>query len=266
MMQSYENYGFIQLNMFTCPNGDATDLVNDAEACLPDRISKDQILIQRLQKILNLFLKAKLTGVPIRLNLFVGDVDFITYYSPALRFKNILLDRDKMIDRARSLSESISRYLGEVTRKFEGLFLVNTYSTSQNTLCVRSLLLNTQIVNEFGSGVIDQFDPNDLIDQGYFTGLTLGSNRFDPIMADLPEEVKREVVLSKFQDYRNQGRIIAENGGILICDELPYAMKSRMFGSDLLYLFPWVRKEDPIRNPDFQELGGQKFKLPSLEG
>jgi hypothetical protein len=271
-------YGEQTLTMFTCPNGSATQMLEAPESCLPESFDQNQILYQRLQKIFELFAFAKEKGEKLSLVLLVGDVDFATYYQPALEYKGIKLDEKAYTERAARYRDSIADFLA---LNSNGLFEVVTYGSAvvpiqsiterkflaSNTLKVVSLALNTNMISEREYGPGSAYDPRDINEEEFYTSRRFANpNRFDPrVFSDLPDDILRKVSKEKFHDYAMQGQLLDYLGGVVLMDEFPPALKARMFGRGLSFIFPWIRKEDAYRNPDYNDLKGvkRKFKFPT---
>ncbi len=83
--ESVTQKGFLSVGLFMCPNGDATDMANNFRSVVPKEVDKNQVFIQRVPFLKELFSKLTELSIPMQLNILIGDNDFMTYYYPHRR-------------------------------------------------------------------------------------------------------------------------------------------------------------------------------------
>jgi hypothetical protein len=264
------NEGKLTLTMFTCPNGNATDIRNNFASIIPPKFNQDQILVQRIPLLMNLIREANRQEIPINLNMIIGDTDFLTYYYPVIEINNLEADLEKYIQNVTTYRDSLVCILRETFTRNGisvdicdygdqnvanlGLDETNIQKSSINVI---SLMLNTS------TWETEQIDPTridfkDIEEESFYTSRRCNSKRFDStIFAENDITVYEQMARIKVNEYRKQGRMVSELGGkIILMDELPPALKTRFFTnqSDLLFIFPWIRNEDAWRTQDLNEL------------
>lgn len=267
-------YGDVSVSMFTCLNGDGTQMSNTPEAYIPDRFDENQVFFQRTRILFWMLSEFSRIGIPLNINLVLGDSDLLAYYIPILDEKGVTIDLDRFTARIESLRESLAQFLDFNSAQFnpitqvwrfgnDSVVLSDTRGTGQNGMNIVSLTLNTDLWEypDLAGLAIDAGDFQDcLADLREWMG---NVRKFDPrVFADCSDTLMRKVVKGKFGAYRDQGRYVRTGGRIVLMDELPPQWMCRMLNAgcgDLIFLFPWIRKEDPLRNPDTLE-GGVDFQ------
>jgi len=262
--------GKLTLTMFTCPNGNATDIRNDSASVIPPKFNLDQILVQRFPLLFTLIKKADIQKIPLNLILIIGDTDFLADYDPLIKSNNTAIDlegyiqnvtayRDSLINTFRERLFKKGLYIdvyGYKDQDISNLYLEQT-SIQRPTVSVISLMLNTSI---WGTDTINplDIDQRDIIEEAFYTSRRCNSPRFDPtIFAGRTPAVYQQIAEIKANEYRKQGEMVKKLGGkIILMDELPPALKTRFLTNkkDLLFIFPWIRDEDRWRNQDPKEL------------
>jgi hypothetical protein len=260
----------LTLTMFTCPNGDATDIENRFSEIIPTEFDKNQIFFQRISLLKKLFSLANSQEIPLTLNVVIGDTDFLTYYYPLIESSTKEIDLEEYIKNTVKFRDSITATL----KKFFGQGGINAdvYSYKdqditdlklanlrqpRSTINVISLLLNS---TNWGTEEIDSssIDPRDIQEETFYTSRRCNSSRFDKaIFANREESVYKQMAKIKANEYRKQGDIVKNLGGrIVLMDELPPSLKTRFLTNkkDLLFLFPWIRSNDDWRNQNKEEL------------
>ncbi|MCD4811876.1 hypothetical protein K8R14_04780 [bacterium] len=265
------NKGQLTLTMFTCPNGDATDVKNDFPRIIPTKFNQDQVFVQRLPLLLNLIKTAERQEIPINLNVIIGDTDFLTYYYPMIESNNIDVDFERYIKRVTTYRDSLVCKLRDTFSK-NGIWVdicsygdqditnlgLRETKIQKSTINVISLMLNTL---NWGTDEIDSrfIDQKDIKEEAFYTSRRCNnSRRFDKtIFADKEDSVYVQMARIKAKEYREQGKIVKDLGGkIILMDELPPALKTRFLTNkgDLLFIFPWIRNEDVWRTRNSNEL------------
>lgn len=262
--------GKLTLTMFTCPNGDATDIRNNFAAIIPPKFNQNQVLVQRIPLLMNLIREANKQKIPINLNMILGDTDFLTYYYPVIERNNVVLDLDKYIQNVTTYKDSLASMLKETFTKNGVAVDICSYGDQdiansgleqtvlvKSTINVISLMLNTSI---WGTEKIDytSIEVADIDEEAYYTSRRCNSQRFDStIFAGNDSTVYKQMAEIKAKEYRKQGKLVRKLGGkIILMDELPPALKTRFLTNEgyLLFVFPWIRNEDNWRNRDSNEL------------
>lgn len=276
--EQIQNDGTVSMTMFTCPNGNARQMLSNPESCIPDHFDKDQILFQRLRYIYWLFDQFRSIGVPLNLTLLIGDTDFLTYYSPVLETKGVDISLDIYMDRATKFRNDVAQVLMFTSSRFGNICDIWTYGDDQVDLestrsidrsgvHVVSLLLNTGMW-EIPSLAPKNYDKGDFREELYYTKRRMNNpDRFDPsIFADVPDDIVQKCVLLKFACYEDQARYVSKDspcGSLVLMDELPPQLKCRMLSNNdcdnIRYMFPWIREEDEARNPETLE-GGSLYR------
>ena len=262
--EQIREYGDVSVSMFTCLNGDATQIRTKPEAYIPREFDEDQVFFQRMRILFWLLGSFRDIGVPLNISLLLGDSDLLVYYMPILESNDIDVDLQKFTGNIESFRESLALFLRYNAGKLGDLADVWTYGNdpislsetrglSRNGISIVSLVLNTSMWEYPDVGNLD-IDPADYED--CFRDLRVwmeNRQRFDAsVFSNCPDLLLRDVVLGKFGTYRDQGEYVESGGGIILMDELPPQWKCRMLtakSKNLLFLFPWIRSEDPWRNP-----------------
>lgn len=289
VLRQIELFGIPKASMFICPRVDVRDMSKPSNL-FPTGLSissvdgrRADIFISRIPRIFQLFQKLAEKNAPLEFVLIIGDSDFapnIGYQWKAIEFAlkhgGIMGEFDEKVFGTRA--KSYQKYLTELlrsnaTQNGTHLFDVVTDSTprtSPRTIRILSFydLYKTDMVpissdSEFNQVALDEESTSKLghyreavkkYDTAFFGRIT-------------PEEV-RVITEGKFQSYRDQGLYIAQSHGrILLSDELPPILKAEMYRNQLLIFWPWIRKEDPERNPDVEFGRSYKVKLvePAIE-
>jgi len=276
--QEFTENGRLTLTMFTCPNGNATDIKNSFPEIIPKNFDSNQILFQRLPLIKKLFKEADKQDLPITLNLIIGDDDFLSYYYPAIKYKissseldfnqyyeNVAAYRDSLVGELRNSflkenieagvmncqSSSVTNSIGIFEKNYPNRSVVNVISLSLN---VASAWDTREI--DFSKEFVEM---GDIAEEAFYTERRCNSPRFDPnIFANLAKGEYERMARIKMNSYRRQGEMVRGIGGrIVLMDELPPALKTRFLNnrnSNLLFLFPWIRERDAWRTKDVAKL------------
>ncbi|MHC1717002.1 MAG: hypothetical protein AB9915_03935 [Candidatus Dojkabacteria bacterium] len=276
--QELREEGQFTLTMFTCPNGNATDMKNKFAEIIPQSFDSNQIFFQRLPLVKKLFKEANNQNLCVTLNLILGDDDFLSYYYPAIKDKisqsdlnfdqyleNVVSYRDSLVGEIRKIfiKENIKADIFD----YEKLSVTDTgrtydkYSTNRSAVNVISLSLNTATgwnTQEI-DGEKEVVEGGDVSEEAFYTSRRCNSPRFDPnVFANLSQEAYEKMARIKMNSYRRQGEMVRKIGGrIVLMDELPPALKTRFLNNDnsnLLFLYPWIREGDAWRTRDVVKL------------
>ncbi len=273
--------GFLTLTMFSCPNGNATDMYNNFQGIIPQEFNQEQVFMQRIPLIKKILKQAENVGEKIVLNILIGDSDFLTYYYPQIErniedpniseyFSNTSSYRDSLAKalRAELVGGRIDADVYTYKDKDITTMSLEQITPSKSLINVISLTLNT---TNWGTERIEETDEKDIEEESYYTSRRCNSTRFDPsVFANQNVEIYREMSKIKINEYKKQGELVQEIGGrIVLMDELPPALKSRFFNtnSNLLFLFPWIRDNDIWKTKNettLRKIGFVKEKLARL--
>lgn len=259
-----EEKGCVTLSMFTCMNGNATDMQNKGAEIIPKTFDKNQVFIQRFALLRKIFREAENQDIRVTLNIIIGDIDFVTDYYPTIEKSPIDIDLEQYFSNAQMYRDDLTDNIRKTF--YENAINVDIFSFGdldvtnlsldkavpmKSSINVMSLLLNTTNwdIEEIQNGEIDE---RDIAEEAFYTSRRCNSGRLDPnVFARLPEEVYRQIARIKACGYRKQGEIVRKIGGkIILMDELPPALKTRYLSKnkDLLFLFPWIREGDAWKN------------------
>ncbi len=290
ILRQVEVFGIPKVSMFICPRVDVRNMSNPSNL-FPTSLSissvdgrRADIFISRIPRIFQLFQQLANRNAQLELTLIIGDSDFapnIGYQWKAIEFA---LKRDGEMGEFdekvfASRIKSYQRYLAELFRanaeqngiplfevvvddtprtgprairilSFYELYRANKVPISHDTE------FNKSALNEETASKLEHYrEAVKKYDTAFFGRIT-------------PDEVGI-ITEAKFQSYRDQGLYLAQNNGrILLSDELPPVLKAEMYRNQLLIFWPWIRKEDPERNPEIASDKSYKLKLvePAIEG
>jgi hypothetical protein len=259
-----EEYVDVSLSMFSCLMGDATQLTLRPELYVPNSFDDTQPFYQRTKVLTKLFSDFSEIGVPLNLSLLLGDSDILTHFEMLLQKRSIEPDLGLLAERVSRYRESIAVYLRSVFAKLGDLADVWTFGndavsledargTGRNGIYIISLLLNTDLWGYNGLD-LSCADPGDVEDcRAELLSWLADEQKFDAqLYRDCSEADIMEIVAGVFGSYRDQGRYLQAGGRIVLVDELPPQMNCRMLRAgcgDLLFLFPWIRSENILRDP-----------------
>ncbi len=288
VLTQIEKFGTIKATMFICPRVDVRDMSNPS-LLYPTNLSissvdgrRADIFVSRIPRIFQLFQQLAQQDANFELVLVIGDSDFapnVGYQWKAIEYASqkggYIGNFDEEIFAART--RSYQRYLIELFKANAvqneiQLFDVVASEESKSSRTIRILSFyelyrsdSVPISND------KEFNQEALEEE---TGSKLGHYReavkkYDTnFFGRLSIEEVRNITKGKFQTYRDQGLYVTQNhGSILLSDELPPVLKAEMYRNQLIILWPWIRKEDPERNPETVSDKTYKVKLvePAIE-
>ena len=288
-LEQIERFGFVKATLFICPRVDVRDM-NNLSVLYPTALSissvdgrRADIFVSRIPRIFQLFQKLTEHDANFELVLVIGDSDFapnIGYQWKAIEFATDNggqmgnFDEEGFAARTRSYK----RYLAELFRTNavqNGISLFDVVEDDQVRTSARTIRILSfyeqyksgtvpiSIDSEFNLKAVEEETDSKL--SHYRDSIKKYDTNF---FGRISLEEARIITEGKFQSYRDQGLFIAQNHGrILLSDELPPILKAEMYRNKLLILWPWIRKEDPERNPGFVSDKAYKVNLvePAIE-
>jgi len=289
-LRQIEKFGTVKATMFICPRVDVRDMSNPS-VLYPNSLSissvdgrRAYIFVSRIPRLFQLFQQLAEQDANFELVLVIGDSDFapnIGYQWKAIELASKKggnmgdFDEDIFSNRTKSYQQ----YLIELFRANSvqnGIPLFDVVANDEAKVSPRTIRIlsfyelyksdsvPTSIDTEFNLEALEE-EASAKLSHYREAVKKYDTDFFGRISLD----EAREVTKGKFQSYRDQGLYVAQNHGrIVLSDELPPVLKAEMYRNQLLILWPWIRKEDPERNPDAITDKTYKVKLvePAIEG
>ncbi len=260
--------------MFICPKFDVRDMQNPSNI-MPSAFSlssvngaKADIFVSRIPRIFQMFERFSKSDARFELVLLIGDSDF----APEIGY-NWMAVESALRNGANMGDFNLEIYASRVTSYKEYLVQLLNKNRVQNGIELFQAVPKETILPTTASRVIRVFS----LYEKYLEKEILNATNynFDPAAIREEAELKfkyfqdqiekydpeffkkltiadvQRVTEAKFRSYRDQGQLIQQMGGILIADELPPVIKASMYANELIIMWPWIRREDPLRNPEY---------------
>lgn len=225
-----EELGVIKFSVFVCPKFNPAALLSPTpEEYMPTTANVSDLFRPRVPKTLALKDELLRLGIPIELNLIIGDNDAEAYLLPFLQ--GIKVDPDRLSRRQklyeRSFDVRVKRQLGQgcITWSLADLGIGPDEAEPEIT--------EEEIARElrFFAWLFSEEGPY----KGMFT---------------FSKGTLRQMAKLKFRLYGNQGRFLEELGGILLQTEGPgvWLQRTQMLrctgAKAVPAIYPWIRTEE----------------------
>lgn len=236
VLRGVEQEGAVSLTLFVCPPAEFGYLRSDEPELYLRTSVQGSLLSAQAPDLRELFVNLKRSGVPIQLNVLIGDADENDYIWPALG-KPAALSEEKLAPRREELAAAVRSYvLDKIAQTKAGQLLsegqINVISLAATAMPDEAAQTYVRFVEEpqVMGRYLRQFDLQDERDR--MLELWQPGDYYDGLPR--PEDRQLDdIILRKFAAYAMQGVYLgsAAPNSILIQTERPPLMRTRMMNT-----------------------------------
>lgn len=229
-LEQLERDGYLTFAIFTCLDWQPSELLTTRpERFLVDKTRDQDLFTPRIKKINQLQERLAKVGISSRLIVVMGDTDMEEYFNLILQAGDIYLNQDILSQRKKNYIQSFNTRLKEKVKTTPDLIVWSDIQNQYN--------LSIYIPNKILQSEVERMK------QAYLFG-----RNFQNLNLKIDNQTFEIAARRKIEMYARQGKMIEETtGAILLQSEIPWleiTQQLRLAGSEIITIYPWVRKEE----------------------